>query len=183
MSAATRQIQGFYEARGNFAMPKDRARQIFEGSLEITSRYAGPLVLESLVGIELPSPANPINVQAIRLGDARHAALVTRRSFVGKKVPTVPGSCIPDPQSSRTFVQYDPNGLNATDYSIGVGVHEFSHSLGIVEHCNDTSCIMQAGLYPKQVVTLLANPFCDNCAEELVLAGHYAMPTRASAPS
>lgn len=166
-----RHIEGFFEAAGNFALPKDRARQVLGESLAIVERYTGPLALDSLVGVRLKTEADPINVGSIQLGDQPHRTFITRREFVGEATPRARGKTRLQGPSTETFVHYDPNDLGA---AILTSAHEFGHSFRL-GHCPNTQCLMQEDVAEVGQAQLLVNPFCDNCAEDLLLAGSRAL--------
>lgn len=176
MSGPVRRIQGFYEVESAFAVPVTYAHDILKASLYVVGEYVGPLALESMTGVRVNTPADPIRAKGLRINSGPHAAFLTRRQFESKTEGSVAYGITLATEApglaSKIFV-HDFKDPTAT---IIAGIHEIAHSFGL-DHCVDSSCIMQPRL-DEPDPHMLKTPFCDNCAGDLELTRYSALATQ-----
>jgi len=192
MSKPVRKLHGFFEAEGPYAINRGFAETIYDVSAGIVGRYTGPIALQSVKGVRIPTEANPIRLTGVRLGSADHTGLLTKRGIHGEGLAKPDG--FEDGEfggltqyrvdgtrvvSSKFLANVLPPTLDATGgIVIKRAVHEMGHSFGL-DHCRLGACIMHAGhdSVMNAVDPILASgkPFCDNCAGDLEVAGYQAL--------
>ncbi|HWZ65422.1 MAG TPA: hypothetical protein VNX65_01335 [Patescibacteria group bacterium] len=171
-----RSISPFYEARGEFAVSRSEVLNAIEVSAHILGRFSCHLVFESLEGVAIAIPDNPLSEKRVRLGRAPHTLLFTGRDIDGADGAI--GVCNRLKMGrriveSKIMVTAEP-GLSLVDPTcsalVGTTVHEISHSFAL-DHCKDPVCIMHAAATLEGFSSILSGePFCDSCTEDLELA-------------
>lgn len=185
MSSPVRRIQAFYEATGPYAVNKAVAESIYKATFAIISQHVGMVALEGPRTASIALGDRPISLADARLGSAAHTMLLTGRAIdEGELRPGESNAGLCDVYTldkvvkmSSTVVQVKP-ALNdpTASRALYTGVHEAAHSFGL-DHCKAKQCIMQSyavydELQPSIQPLVTDNPFCDNCASNLELAGH-----------
>jgi hypothetical protein len=184
MRRPVREIDAFYEARGNYIVDKRRATEIYNASAELVSQCTGPIALKGVRGVNIPMPGNILDIDRLRLSNENHTALLTARTIkdendLGEHFSTGGISQVRQFKDgslgSAMAVQVFPERWDSNEsMGIYVATHELVHTFGLLEHCVGSMCVMQACAnndtsYAERV---LQDPFCDNCACDLEVAGY-----------
>lgn len=186
-----RRLAGFYEASGQFSVPEKDAVAIIDTATRIVGKYTGRILLTGIQGARISLPDNPLAAKRIRLGSELHKILLTKRGTRGNAANDnlrpadtfVAGTTVLSKNEadkitdSRILVSTIAAGTGTVvDEAIEVAVHEMGHSWGIEEHCAVGGCIMQTVCQDRPRDRFLSgNPFCDNCAGDLEIAGYMAL--------
>lgn len=182
MPRTVREIDAFYEATGPYAVSRPYAENIQRTSVAMIGRYVGPIAINSIRGVNLPLSGPKINPLTVKLSNAPHTALLTRREIVrNDELATTGGRTIVMKSKDRvvstsvtTSVIEAPFTMN-TEVTLTSNIHELGHAFGLTHCLGRNACVMEARLESvSDAQDMLASGklFCEPCEEDLELAGY-----------
>jgi len=184
-----RHLNIYHEVESDFAIPKKLANEVFGAAADMVSRCVGRMTVSDSIGTRIPKTENPININRIRLA-GKHVGLLTARGIYasvelsrdGRKatVAGIHAKVLEDNVVSESmFITNAPQRGVANPYArlLDTSVHEIAHTWGAA-HCPDETCVMTACDTPTTDLTQrlgAGSPFCDDCSENLEIAGYQAL--------
>jgi hypothetical protein len=180
MNRPVRGLNGFYEVDSQYAVPGARAEMIINAAATIVGRYTGPIVVANVQGARIKTPDNPLSLHKVKIGQAPHTALITRRGTMLEDGRPIVAATRRQGYgvnfNTRTLVQ--DAGIEADfmgERAVSRQAHEFGHTFRL-KHCVGQLCCMNDTAPVMAIET--GRPFCDPHAKELDLAGRLALATR-----